>query len=92
MELSGKTGGQFAAVTCGVAGLVDSGYEVVDPGTKACRPVRWGDIAVLRHYERPRGGYRADARVLMKMSLQGTFECDWLERGTPQLYEFNFIE
>src|SRR5690606_20566434 len=30
-----------------VAELVRSGYAIVDPETKAIRPLRWGDVAVL---------------------------------------------
>ena len=73
-KLSGKNERQFAAIARGVADLVGSGYEVVDPESKVCRPVRWGDIVVLAatngHVEAIARALK-DARVPMKMSLQG---------------------
>ena len=65
---------RFAALATGVADLVASGYPVVDPQSKAVRPVRYGDIAVLaRTNFRVEGIARAlrSRRVPMKMTMRG---------------------
>jgi ATP-dependent exoDNAse (exonuclease V) beta subunit len=57
-----------------IAGLVVSGYPVVDPQSRQVRPVRWSDIAVLattnKNVERIALALRA-AHVPMKMTLSG---------------------
>lgn len=59
-----------------IAGLVASGFRVVDPRSQEPRPVRWGDIAVLaatnRNVETIALALRA-AHVPMKMTLSGLF-------------------
>ena len=46
--LNGKNRGQqFDALAVGMRDLVESGYEVVDPGMGSVRPVHYGDVAIL---------------------------------------------
>jgi len=65
---------QAAQIAGAIAGLVRSGFSIVDPESKRPRPVSWGDIAILAakndQVEQIAKALRA-AHVPMKMTLQG---------------------
>jgi ATP-dependent exoDNAse (exonuclease V) beta subunit len=70
----GKLEEQVMAIASGVAALVDADHRIIDPDTKAERPARWGDIAILArtndHVEKLAAALTA-CRVPMKMTLPG---------------------
>jgi ATP-dependent exoDNAse (exonuclease V) beta subunit len=75
-RLEGDNEARAESLADHVAGLVASGFRIVDPRSQEPRPVRWGDIAVLattnRSVETIALALRA-AHVPMKMTLSGIF-------------------
>lgn len=73
-RMAGNNEVRGQALARAIVELVDSGFVIVDPDTKAPRPARWGDVAVLActgtHVETIAQALRA-AHVPMKMTLNG---------------------
>jgi len=73
-RLDGETDAQRRALANAIAALVAERYPIVDPDTRAVRPVGFGDVAVLaRTNAQVEALARAlrDARVPMKMTVTG---------------------
>ena len=73
-HIAGSVEARAAALADGIADLVASGYQVVDPDSGRVRAITWSDIAVLAatnpHVEALAKALRA-AQVPMKMTLRG---------------------
>lgn len=73
-RIGGNKGAYAEAVARAIVGLVQSGFQVVDPETGEARAARWADVAVLArtnsNVELIARALRA-AHVPMKMTLQG---------------------